>query len=234
MAVRCSHCGEELMGAVNRCWKCGRAFSAQPTSDGLPPVRRVPLATVAAPANDTASNDTVTSDTASGAPEGGNANDAVVKAQLAADSSATNAQGAIRRGSPFSSAVMPVSFAPHASQPAPLVPLSALPLPSVRKPPRRGPNYVATGGAVGGIVLGLFALALAPFRAEAALVALIGMVMGLWGLYSPKRGWALVGLLICCLAIGLASYTGAKALNTHVNRNQPWDPDAVEYGDFGE
>ena len=73
---------------------------------------------------------------------------------------------------------------------------------------------------------------LAPFRTEAAVVALIGMVMGIWGLYSPKRGWALVGLLICCLAIGIASYTGAKGLNAYMNRNKAWDPDAAEFDDF--
>src|SRR5687768_8967845 len=39
MTVRCAHCGEELLGAVNRCWKCGKQFAAQPTVDGLPPVR---------------------------------------------------------------------------------------------------------------------------------------------------------------------------------------------------
>src|SRR3954471_6203119 len=27
-AVRCSTCGEELLGAVNRCWRCGTAVVA--------------------------------------------------------------------------------------------------------------------------------------------------------------------------------------------------------------
>lgn len=215
MTVRCSQCGEELMGAVNRCWKCGRAFSAQPASDGLPPVRRVPVIAPATQAERDA------------------AGDGVVNAELASDSSLPPASQPIRRGSPFAAPATATSPPTNASQPAPLVPLSALPLPRARQPLRRGPNYVATGGAVGSMVLGLFALALSPFRAEAAIVALIGMVMGLWGLYSPKRGWALIGLLICCLAIGLASYTGAKALNAYVNRSQPWDPDAAEFGDFG-
>src|SRR5262245_56863795 len=39
MAVRCSKCGEELLGAVNRCWKCGQAFAQRPEIDGRPPVR---------------------------------------------------------------------------------------------------------------------------------------------------------------------------------------------------
>ena len=39
MAVRCAKCGEELLGAVNRCWKCGTMFAARPELDGRPPVR---------------------------------------------------------------------------------------------------------------------------------------------------------------------------------------------------
>ncbi len=39
MAVRCSKCGEELLGAVNRCWKCGQMFALHPEIDGTPPVR---------------------------------------------------------------------------------------------------------------------------------------------------------------------------------------------------
>src|SRR4051812_28574895 len=39
MAVRCSKCGEELLGAVNRCWKCGQTFALHPEMDGTPPVR---------------------------------------------------------------------------------------------------------------------------------------------------------------------------------------------------
>src|SRR5512134_2728894 len=42
MAVRCSKCGEELLGPVNRCWKCGQTFATLPDSGGLPPVRREP------------------------------------------------------------------------------------------------------------------------------------------------------------------------------------------------
>lgn len=58
MSVICSNCGEELMGAVNRCWKCGTPFVRSETvrsspQDGhgstqtvqlqVPPVRRAPV-----------------------------------------------------------------------------------------------------------------------------------------------------------------------------------------------
>ena len=36
MAVTCAHCGEQLMGSVNRCWRCGRDVQSRPG-----PVHRV-------------------------------------------------------------------------------------------------------------------------------------------------------------------------------------------------
>ena len=43
MSVHCAYCGEELMGAVNRCWRCGRRFAFAPTPESEPPVRRAPI-----------------------------------------------------------------------------------------------------------------------------------------------------------------------------------------------
>ena len=41
MNIHCGECGEELFGAVNRCWKCGRTFALPPEAETLqPPVRR--------------------------------------------------------------------------------------------------------------------------------------------------------------------------------------------------
>ena len=36
MSVRCAKCGEELLGAVNRCWRCGEVVLSAP-----PPVRAI-------------------------------------------------------------------------------------------------------------------------------------------------------------------------------------------------
>ena len=44
MPVRCSKCGEELMGSVNRCWRCGLMFGHTTDEDARPPVRRAPVA----------------------------------------------------------------------------------------------------------------------------------------------------------------------------------------------
>ena len=72
-----------------------------------------------------------------------------------------------------------------------------------------------------------FALVLSPFRFEAAIIALIGLVMGIWGLYSPRRGWALVGMLLCCLGVSIGTFTGARQLYLYLNRNAPIETEAV-------
>ena len=41
--VTCSECGAELIGAVNRCWKCGQEVLTRAGDSSLPPVRRGPL-----------------------------------------------------------------------------------------------------------------------------------------------------------------------------------------------
>ncbi|UUO05803.1 hypothetical protein M4951_20830 [Blastopirellula sp. J2-11] len=42
MSTICSNCGEELIGAVNRCWRCGREFEIDALAD-TPPVRRMSI-----------------------------------------------------------------------------------------------------------------------------------------------------------------------------------------------
>ena len=42
MSIRCAQCGEELLGAVNRCWRCGQAIEV-PADGGVPPIVRAPV-----------------------------------------------------------------------------------------------------------------------------------------------------------------------------------------------
>ena len=41
MTVRCAQCGEEMLGAVNRCWRCGNPVVANAAEPDLPPQRRL-------------------------------------------------------------------------------------------------------------------------------------------------------------------------------------------------
>jgi hypothetical protein len=45
VSITCTTCGEELLGAVNRCWNCGSEFPLHQGSVNLPPVRRAPIET---------------------------------------------------------------------------------------------------------------------------------------------------------------------------------------------
>lgn len=44
MTVQCANCGEELLGSVNRCWRCGQLLVAHAGPTDVPPVRRAPIA----------------------------------------------------------------------------------------------------------------------------------------------------------------------------------------------
>lgn len=209
MAVRCSKCGEELLGPVNRCWKCGQTFATLPDTGGLPPVRREP-SPVAAPvvAAAPAVAPMALAD-AAGIEEPVQA----VPADSAAEPSSAPAAPRLRTGSPFS---------PGASttlvQPGPVRGTS--PLPNRPKPPETQDlirDQVAVAGAIGSLVLGSFGVAVAWMQNPSAviggaLIAILGLAMGMWGLHSKRRGWALFGMLICVFAISLASYSGAMIL----------------------
>lgn len=192
MAVHCAKCGEELLGAVNRCWKCGQVFVRHPETDGLPPVRmeRPPAA---------------------GEP---------LEAIVLDDAAATGAAQDPALAATAVAAAPPARFPPAPT--VQFIPKSAAPPPSTSEIiEARRYSMMAMGGTVSSLVLGVFALGLSPFRYEAAIIGLIGLFLGLWGLYSPKRNWALVGLLICCLAIGLGAYRGASDIYIYIQSQQP-------------
>jgi hypothetical protein len=174
MAVRCSKCGEELLGAVNRCWKCGQPFALHPEIDGRPPVRAETPPDASQPLEAT-----VVDPSSGGLP-------AAATIPVAA----------------------PRFTLPRRSSTAELV-------------DARRAAMMAMGGTVASIVLGIFAAGLAVIWPPAAIIAILGLAMGIWGLGSPRRNWALIGMLLCCLAIGLGAYGGARATYQWVQSQRP-------------
>jgi hypothetical protein len=171
MSVRCSKCGEELLGAVNRCWKCGQALALHPEIDGRPPVRAQATADQQQPLPATVLEDNPAAGT--------------IQQPVAHASTAT-----YRR--PQTSEVVDA----------------------------RRASMMAMGGTVASIVLGIFSALLSILWPPAAIIAVLGLAMGIWGLRSPRRNLALVGMLLCCLAIGLGAFGGARALYVHVQSNR--------------
>lgn len=182
------------MGAVNRCWKCGLDLRAETR----PGVR---------PASPSAHEPLIVAELAEATPLAAVQTPALVPQPTTAPAAAPQAESPyiefgpngsmLRRGSPFA----PGSL---------LIPprkLSDLQTPAVRQKPNLQQAYASSGGAVAGLVLGIFSLIIAPFSVQGAVVGALGMGMGIWGLYSSRRGWALAGLILCSLAIGLGVFT---------------------------
>jgi hypothetical protein len=197
MAVHCAKCGEELLGAVNRCWKCGQNFELRPEIDGRPPVR-------------------LEMPPASPVPDSAEAVDVIVLDEEAAPAETAPAP------------VQPATIAAPKPPATPAAPPPAAPRPLQRRVVNaselveaRRKSAMAMGGTVAAIVLGVFATVLAPFRFEAAFIGLIGVVMGIWGLYSPRRSWALAAMLLCCLAVGLGAFTGTRQLYLWIQKQTP-------------
>lgn len=62
-------------------------------------------------------------------------------------------------------------------------------------------NIAANGGAVGAMVLGSWALVGSFITSWSVVNALLGLMLGLWGLSSRKRRWAVVGMVLCAVSV---------------------------------
>lgn len=163
--MKCEKCGEELLGAVNRCWRCGTKVELDAQAALHPPTEE--------PGED------------------------IVIAALAVP--------AARK---------------EAATPSPVAPIS---------PPR--PSHLrrltaAQGGAIAALVLGLMSLVTSFYTGLAAIPAALGLGLGAWGLFSPRRGPAILGLLLCLLALAVASFTGAVSLYKQAYGHAPWEAPA--------
>lgn len=207
-ARECPRCGEPLMGAVNRCWKCGLDLRAATrpgvVTTAVTSAEPLIVAELAPEPSPTPLENQSASLIAPTAPQPAPPTIAPAPGQVVG----FTAEGLpVRRGSPFAAGalLLPPQQAPQFGTPA------------KRVPPTLQQAYASNGGAIAALVLGTFGIILAPIRFEGAIVGMVGLVMGIWGLYSKRRGWALFGLILCCLAIGIGTYTGAfwlfKALN---------------------
>lgn len=206
MAVRCAKCNEELLGSVNRCWKCGTQFAAIGEEPGVPPVRRGPVRLGGAP--------TIMAE-APGELVASWSEHVVATSPHAVPSAG---EAAMRVGSPF--AVEPVGGG--TAQPSSR---------SAARIPRYDRNAWSSGAAIASLSLGLMSLlgmaAMVSSRDVnpilTLLVAAMGFVMGIWGLFSRHRSLAIIGVIFCCLGLSFGGFRGTVELYEYVYHENPFE-----------
>jgi hypothetical protein len=191
----CPHCGEELLGAANRCWKCGSRVLKPPPKVETP----VLVAELAAPS-------------------GAAAEGAVVVAEpprrllLSADDVALAlAKDPPRRGSPFAIDMKIVHASaqktwygegPYART-VPTGRAHAMPPPLMPQYPR---HTSAIGGLYAAFLLGALSLMVLLFSVFGTVTAALGVGCAVWGLYSKDKRLALIALILCCLILMLGCW----------------------------
>lgn len=221
MNVQCARCGEELLGAVNRCWRCGTDFVAPVDSADLPPVRRSPLAASAAPSanagavNPISSADPNTSSQQEEAAESGSAD------------SDFGSTAPVQVGSPFRQGSLRPSLDGSTSPSGNITARLGFPAQKTRYPR----HLAAQGGAVASISLGcisLIGVMLAVWGSWSPVgpiaTSVLGILMGTWGAFSQFRRVAAVGLVIGCFALAVSGFLGAVEVYVQVNGEDPFAP----------
>jgi hypothetical protein len=182
MPVRCATCSEELLGAVNRCWKCGAFVTLNLEAFQTPPIRRAPV--VLKPK--VAAVSTVTS-----------SHGAVSVAELAdslhvQQSNTATPGGMRRRGNPFAADATHAVFVPQASD-------------------EMANADAAEKGVWVAIPVAVLAWILAFFFPPAALiVALVAIGLAIWGLSSRKKALAGAVIVLSILGFVLGGYQSAR------------------------
>lgn len=61
------------------------------------------------------------------------------------------------------------------------------------------------------------------YTSGAVVTAVIGLLMGIWGLYSTRRGPAIIGILLCCVAMAIGGFNGVVWMYEAQYGYKPWD-----------
>ena len=65
-------------------------------------------------------------------------------------------------------------------------------------------NLAAVGGAVGALLLGIWSIFGATISPYASINAMVGILMGCWGITSLRKKMAIIGIVLCLIGLGLS------------------------------
>jgi hypothetical protein len=223
MPVKCAHCGEDLIGNVNRCWRCGNNVVSTCDSGVAPPVRRgkvnlerpVPVAYL------------VPEESSPGAAEGADGkvttDDEVSRSSgessKRADQSTSKPSFSpvpVRHGSPFRDGVYAASDGAR--------------LPGDVVMPSYPDSVLRENLAVASVVVGIMSLFGTAITEWAVIPAAVGLALAVLGLKSDRRRLAKLGIIIACVAIFFATWKTIIAVRTYLDlQNQMRMDESIDY-----
>ena len=80
-------------------------------------------------------------------------------------------------------------------------------------------NLAAVGGSVGALLLGLWSIIGAILTPLAMINAIIGILMGFWGLTSTRKKMAIVGITLCLVGLSLSLWEVNGIISNYFNRS---------------
>lgn len=239
--VHCGKCGVELLGAVNRCWKCGQPVVSRHDASTLPPVRRPPVSgpldalpwsplaaqivdeaptAEAAPPVPAAVGGVTAPSAATSAASPASANTAAVAAGAPANAVSPSIASP-RRGSPFrTGTTLKRSVAPAPAASAATA--SAWNYGGHVQEAARPPSVIARLAPLIALVLGAASLALGDFPEVALGFAVLGLGFAVVGLMSRQSAMAIVATVLCILSLLWSSYQTAVAVYVRRFGVSPW------------
>jgi len=227
MAVHCGKCGAELMGAVNRCWKCGQQVVSRSDGSALPPVRRPPVdGPLEVPPWESLPAVIVDDQPANGAPLEGT-NESNVGGEPAG---AITLAAKRRQGSPFvQGAKLRKISAWYQSRKTASAANQRRSVGATPEETYRPISPVQTVIAILAISLGAGSFALGDYPEVALAFATVGLGFGITAVISRTRLTSVAGFVICFLAFLWAGYSTAVTIYERSFGVSPWaDKDEFE------